>query len=696
MVAKTIPEQDNAAARAYLEQITRGWEALPEPAMIELRCLFPDRTPDIMRFSPDQAGIDWLLDHAAAMNRTGLNTYVVVNPVKASAPIRRDGRNSGAFDTDIIAALHCWADADTAEAADNIRAFVGPRYSFAVLTGTQPFPRPHIYWRLDEPCFDLSAWNETQRAIAATLSTDRAVVNPSRIMRLPGMVNWPTDKKAAKGYVAEVSTYRDKYPEPRPPISFETMQRAFKPAAPLLSQMAAAPGPGGFHIDTGTAPQSLDRAAVTSQIANGMDWHNNMVRLVGSYVARGLEDHEIHALTQPLTLPGWTGEQTAREVQTAIDGARRKGWTPQAASQASYTPNFDHAPAPTPSDPAPQAQGWLVQSAAAFTADFVAPEYIIDGIIQRGRLYTLTAPTGSGKTAVMLYASTAISTGAAFCEKEVEPGDVLFLAGENPDDVRARTIATMEFYRIDPASCRLHFIPGTFSIRADIAKLEEEAAKLPNLILVVVDTFAAYFDGDDENSNAQALDFARVMRRLTAFPTKPAVIMPAHPVKNATRGNLSPKGGSSLLNEVDGNLTLWNEGGMLSLHWQGKFRGAEFEPLAFELQRHESLKLLDRKGRSIPTILAKPLLQMRAMQIATENLKIEDKLLISVKYNPEIPLAQRGVDVGLNHKQKVVRMLEKLEGQKLIKRFRTNWELTAEGKRAVDILESGGRFAPEI
>nr|WP_283258481.1 AAA family ATPase [Pseudomonas sp. GX19020] len=60
----------------------------------------------------------------------------------------------------------------------------------------------------------------------------------------------------------------------------------------------------------------------------------------------------------------------------------------------------------------PEVPKWRIQSAADFVADFVAPEYIIDGVIRREMVYTLTAPTGSGKTAVMLYSAIAIADGA--------------------------------------------------------------------------------------------------------------------------------------------------------------------------------------------------------------------------------------------------------------------------------------------
>lgn len=665
--------------------MTRRWHELNAPAWIEIRAFDEHGTPQIGRFRADwlddeTGAVQWIAD----MNKRGRNCYAVRNPVK-------DTVAGSAKDADILAAFYLWADCDEGHAAENVLRFPGPKWVAAVTTGRIPSTRVHTYWELKEACTDLAAWRDMQSAIARHFGSDPSVINPSRIMRIGGTISWPSTKKRGKGYVEELTAIRTEYPEPREPVTLDQMQRAFAASTPATPPLSVQATPA-FQIDTGSAPQSLDRERLAIQAMQGQEWHNAVIRLVASYVAKGLSDAEIHALTQPLTLDGYTGEQTAREVQTAIDGARRKGWTPP----PDFTPNFDHAPAPTASDPAPVATGWKVQTAADFTADFVAPEYIIDGIVQRGRIYTLTAPTGSGKTAAMLYASVAIATGMPFCTHEVETGDVLFMAGENPDDVRARVIATLEFYGINPSACRLHFIAGTFSIRQDMDRLREEAARLPDLKLVVIDTFAAYFDGDDENSNAQALDFARLVRRIAAFPSKPAVIMPAHPVKNARRDNLSPKGGSSLLNEVDGNLTLWNEAGILSLHWQGKFRGAEFEPLSMELQRYETALICDNQGRVMPTILAKPILMSRASQLAKENLKLEDKLLFSIRDFPAISLEQRGTDAGGVNKQKVGRVLQKLAEQKLVRKFRTNWELTKEGERAIEIIENGGGFVPEI
>lgn len=684
--AKLQPEKSEILR--HLSHLTRRWPELNEDVLLEVVHLSAEdraQVKHVAHYKPDGMGLDLAADDIAAMNAHKINCYATVNPVSAS---NRPPAGRRASAEHIVASFFHFADADNQQAAENIKNFVGPKFTFSVLTGTQPCRRPHVYWELEEPTRNLAAWSATQAAIAATLKTDK-VIDPPRIMRLAGTVNWPKPQKVAKGYIAEVTELRIFDSEERQPVTSERMARAFSTAA------AATPDGDPFHIDTG--PQPLDRERTKIQAMSGVEWHNAVVRLVASYVSKGLGDEEIHALTAPLTLDGYTLQDTAREVQEAIDGARRKGWTPE----PDFTPNFDHAPAPTQTAPAPQGDGWKVQTAADFTAEFVAPEYIIEGVVQRGRLYTFTAPTGSGKTAVMLYASAAIATGMQFCGKEVEYGDVLFLAGENPDDVRARVIATLDFYNIDPASCRIHFIAGTFSIRADMARLKEAASKLPNLVLVVIDTFAAYFDGEDENSNAQTLDFARVARQIAQIDSKPAVIMPAHPIKNASKSNLAPKGGSSLVNEVDGNLTLWNADGLVSMHWQVKFRGPDFEPLRFELERTECDKIKDRRGRIMPTILAKPVLDMRAQQIVRDTLRIEDQLLLNIHDDPALAQRERCLALGIvraggePNTSRMSDLIKRLARDKLIRRFRRNWELTKDGERAVEDIISGGKQAVE-
>ncbi len=85
-----------------------------------------------------------------------------------------------------------------------------------------------------------------------------------------------------------------------------------------------------------------------------------------------------------------------------------------------------------------------ILSAAEFMAGFEPPDYVIDGIIQRGRLYALTSPTGHGKTAVALYDGCMVAAGRNIGGIEVMQGPVVFLAGENPDDLRCRMYAACQ------------------------------------------------------------------------------------------------------------------------------------------------------------------------------------------------------------------------------------------------------------
>jgi hypothetical protein len=50
----------------------------------------------------------------------------------------------------------------------------------------------------------------------------------------------------------------------------------------------------------------------------------------------------------------------------------------------------------------------LIKSSSAFIKGFIPPDYLIDGILQRRFIYSLTAPTGGGKTAIALCLSASV------------------------------------------------------------------------------------------------------------------------------------------------------------------------------------------------------------------------------------------------------------------------------------------------
>ena len=108
-----------------------------------------------------------------------------------------------------------------------------------------------------------------------------------------------------------------------------------------------------------------------------------------------------------------------------------------------------------------------------FLKDFVPPEYLIDGILQRRFIYSLTGQTGHAKTALGLLFAVLVGTPGTktmLGKHQIERGQVVYFAGENPDDVRMRLIGM----GVDPDAARISVIPGVFDIAAMFDRLADE------------------------------------------------------------------------------------------------------------------------------------------------------------------------------------------------------------------------------
>lgn len=255
----------------------------------------------------------------------------------------------------------------------------------------------------------------------------------------------------------------------------------------------------------------------------------------------------------------------------------------------------------------PDASGPRLVSSGDFVRGFQPPDYAIEGIAQKGFVYSLTASTGTGKTAIALLLALLTEQGRELAGREVSQGRVVYFAGENPDDVAMRWIGICHERGLDPAKLDVHFITERFSIPKAIEAIRTQVKAIGGAGLIVVDTSAAYFQGDDENGNTALGGHARDLRALTTLPGRPCVIVPCHPTKNAANDNLLPRGGGAFIAEMDGNLTLSKTGEAVRLHWQGKHRGPDFKPISFRLQTVSAPQLVDSKGRPVPTVMAIPM-----------------------------------------------------------------------------------------
>ena len=353
-------------------------------------------------------------------------------------------------------------------------------------------------------------------------------------------------------------------------------------------------------------------------------------------------------------------------------------------------------------------KGPLFIPAKAFAEGWKAAEYLVDGLIQRGYCYSLTSPTGHGKTAVILTLAACLGTGRSFGGADTVPGRVGYFAAENPNDVQARWIGLQEHMGFDDAN--VFFCPETVDLKTTFDRVTAEAEAAGGFDLIVVDTSQAFFSGTDENSNAEMVAHAKAMRKLSTLPGNPCVIILTHPVKNPSKDNLLPRGGGGFLAEVDGNLTIWNDGGNLELHHQGKFRGAGFAPLNFVLKPVTPARLVDAKGRQIPTVVAEYVTEAQYSVLLEDFAKDQDKVMLMILESEGkatvAEMCRRAGWVskgGLENKAKVHRLIASLKGAKLVGSRRGGKPyLTAAGEeeikakaQALGIRTKGRRKPPE-
>lgn len=324
-----------------------------------------------------------------------------------------------------------------------------------------------------------------------------------------------------------------------------------------------------------------------------------------------------------------------------------------------------------------------------------APEWLVDGIIQCSRLYALTSLTAHGKTAVALYIACMIHAHRMVGQLDVFGGNVLYLAGENPDDLAARMLGMAHHFKI-PSLRMPYVLPHAFPLdQAGVDQLKDDIADLGiSLALIVGDTAASFFFGDDENNNVQAGAQARLWRQLTEVDGNPAVMPLCHPTKGARdHESLLPRGGGAFLNELDANLTLWSSalGEQTTLHWNGKIRGPDFAPLDFRLLQ-VSTGTQDSKGRDVATVVAMPIDEGEVADRNRQNVANEDALLRSFHEHPDWSRAQRARDLnwldgdGEPERWRVGRVANELVKQGLLKQERKGepYVVTDKGERALN------------
>ena len=257
--------------------------------------------------------LDQLVERAVAENRTeGQNVYIGQALRKPGiAPFGRCNDDEfyalTAFYTDI--------DDDVVLAAAAKYKSLGCLPTAMVITGRHPHPRAQMLWRLNAPVRDADLCRRQNLAIAQALGGDTAVVNPSRVLRLAGSIAWPRKE----GRTVELTELL--LPSAGRPSEYlpEQIAKAFPPVAVVIVELlpASTSRPRRRHRSRRRNRSARCRSArpicrsrtALSRIRAGDQWHNNLIRLTGHWIARGWSDAEILTAAEALTLPGYTVAQ---------------------------------------------------------------------------------------------------------------------------------------------------------------------------------------------------------------------------------------------------------------------------------------------------------------------------------------------------------------------------------------------------
>ncbi len=560
-------EPDPVQMRRHAGHLFEGWLDGCHEGRIELA--WTDGRDGRLRhaaiFGTDQ--LDELVERAVAENRKpGQNVYIgLALRQPNTAPFGR------CKDDEFFALTAFYVDIDddvTATASIDYRNRGCPPTG-VVVTGRHPHVRAQMFWRLDAPVREADRCREQNAALAHALAGDPSVVNPGRVLRLGGSIAWPVKD----GRIIERTEFLE-FTDGRPKVYMaEQIARAFPPAQPALSPQsvplstladtAAAPPPNEAAptpsaqasaptLQIGTSNLSVD--ACLARIRGGDHWHDNMLRLVGHWVARGWSDAEILAAAEAMTLPGYTIADTRREVGQMIGGGRRKWAVPNPE------PLIDVATAVQPLQP-----GFLDSLNLAMLP---RRRWLLGRSLLRGHLSLLVAPPGVGKSTHGIARAVALAAGEDITGESVhEPVRTwIYNTEDDLDELKRRLGAVLQHWSIPFARVRGRIALNSGADRQLLfARIEraDMVIRLPDVDaciarirerdvgLFVVDPFVETH-AVNENSNEQIKAVAAMFRDV-ARATNCSVLLVHHTAKppqgmsDGHAGNMNTARGASAL-----------------------------------------------------------------------------------------------------------------------------------------------------
>lgn len=605
-VVQPMIEPDSNAIKTHLETLFAPCRGEYSDGLIELRhgehfksayfTTTPARIAD---------AVAWAVDR----NRSGENVYVGVNP-------RRPSTRGPAEDRDVQIAFWHFADMDDAEAVDQAgRRLKALPPTFTVNTGTEPHRRPHFYWRLEEPVGNMDAWRERQRGIAQSLDGDPVVINPSRIMRLAGTVNFPPQRKLAKGYRVELTSLRTTFPDERAPVSADEIATAYPVRA---GEMSAYSSPQGQNtLQAMAAGNGVDVASCLANCRADNRWREHARSLTAHWVSIGWSTVEILAMADHITVAGYHVEDTRKDLRKLADDARKKWNIAEPDAVAIADP-----------DAAPKVFETLSLDEIE---NLPPPTYLIEDLVPEHGLTFVYGDPGAGKSFIVLDAALRLAYGMDWHGVPTIRTGVLYIAGEGKHGLGKRVKGWRREHAPEGADAPFKLLPVAVhmldkeSVQTLKNTIEAVATEVNFKIgLVVIDTVSRAIPGHDENKQDTMSLFVDGCAALHNF-IDGALIGVHHSGKDSDKGM---RGSSVLLGACEASVKVTKAGDIVTLLNEKQKDEEESGPIYMTMKKVEWAQGLDKPQRTLVPFRtdAQPEQQLETMSRETvyEILKVID------------------------------------------------------------------------
>lgn len=623
---KTI-SPDIETIKQHLRILTSGLSDYDD-GRIEIGSLLHGNTESFMFEDVVEKGAAF----AEKNNSKGLNVYVVPSLIAPDAfPV---GRCS---DADFYAGGWVWCDIDDKHSPDDLKSkYANCPPTFAVVTATTPHRRVHLWWKLREAVQDPDTLREAVIGVVQALGGDIAAQNPTRLMRLAGTVNYPSDKKAAQGRVPELTrlvvideknVYDIDAILSSYPADFKAASSSPSGGVKYEYAPPSPPEQGGLILDGDKIRDGREKymsdmvfAAVLTLTRENGAWPTpqEVFDDVWPVYSRHVTARDGRTLDQD----GRGQKALAQKITSKLRAFERGGMAALglgtledvcASKQLTQKPK---APVdivlPQPSDitlsPPHQQQKILPLVYASDITPSLDTRDFVEGLLCDREFSVIYGESNCGKTFFMLDLAMHVATGMQWRSRAVEQGGVVYAALEGGHGTRNRVYAFKQRYGITkgiplaivPASINL--LDQDIDLPAFCHAIRTASERIGNVRLLVVDTLARAISGGDENSS---VDMGQLVINADYIRTQTGahIAFIHHSGKDTAKG---ARGHSSLRAAVDTEIEISRpDTESPSAIKVVKQREMEMiEDMAFSLSR--VVLGVDRRGKEVTSCVVEP------------------------------------------------------------------------------------------